>query len=114
MIASGGGGQVGNGFNIFLSIYMVGGLVVDVIGGVVAGTHGGGLRLAQFLMGGGKKGIEIGPGLVGWIPSFPQLAISIENSSLEYQLICNFDDLQQGVRGIPGRSVLDEAFGLID
>ena len=114
MIASGGGGQVGNGVKIFLSIDMVGGLVVDVIGGVVAGTRGGGLQLAQFLMGGGKKGIELGPGLVGWIPSFPQLAISIEHSSLEYQLICNSNGLQQGVRGIPGRRVLDDAFGLID
>ena len=43
---------------------MVGGLVFDVIGGVIAGTRGGGLRLAQFLMDSGKNILEIGPGLV--------------------------------------------------
>ena len=93
---------------------MVGSLVVDVIGSVIAGTRGGGLLLAQFLMGGGKKVLELGPDLVGWIPSFPQLAIVVENSSLEYQLICDANNLQRGVRGIPGRSVLDGAFDLID
>ena len=63
-------------------------------------------------MGGGKK-IELGPGLVGWIPSFSQLAIVIEHSSLEYQLIYDTDGLQWGVQGIPGRGVLDGAFDLI-
>ena len=38
-----------------LSIGMVGGVLADMIGGVVAGTHGGGLRLAQFLIGGEKS-----------------------------------------------------------
>ena len=49
-----------------------------MIGGVVAGTSGGGLRFAQFLMGGGKEGFEMGPGLVGWILLLPKLAIVIE------------------------------------
>ena len=31
-----------------------------MIGGVVAGTRSGGLRLTQFLVGGGKKGLELG------------------------------------------------------
>ena len=70
-IASGGGGQVGNGIDSFLSIYMVGGVLVDMIGGVVSGTRGGGLRLAQFLMGSGKNVFELVPGLVGWVPLFP-------------------------------------------
>ena len=93
---------------------MVGSLLVDMIGGVVAGTRGGGLLLAQFLMGDGKKGLELGPGLVGWVPSFPLLAIVIKHSSLDYQLICDADNLQRGVRGIPGRGVLDSAFDLIN
>ena len=93
---------------------MVCGLVVAVIGGVIANTHGGELRLKQFLVGGGKKSLELGPGLVGWIPSFPQLETVVEHSSLEYQLICNANNLQQGVRGIPGLGVLNGAFGLID
>ena len=80
---------------------MVGGVLVNMIGVVVDGTHGGGLQLAQFLMGGGKKGLELGPGLVGWVPSFPHLEIVIERSSLEKQLICNADGLQRGVWGIP-------------
>ena len=54
-ITSGGGGQVGNVVNSFLSIYIVGGVLDDMFGGVVAGTCGGSLRLAQFLMGDGKK-----------------------------------------------------------
>ena len=87
---------------------------IDMIGGMVAGTCGGGLQLAQFLMGGGKKGLGLGPGLVGWFPSFPHLEIVIEHSSLEYQLICNSDALQRGVRGIPGRGVLRGAFDLIN
>ena len=86
-IASGGCGQVGNGVKIFLSIDIVGGVLVDMIGGVVAGNRSGGLRLAQLLMGGGKKGLELGPGLVGWVPSFPHLTIVIGHSSLEYHLI---------------------------
>ena len=45
-IASGGGGQVDNGVDSFLSIDMVGGVLVDMIGSVVAGTCGSGLRLA--------------------------------------------------------------------
>ena len=43
MIASGGGGQVGNGVDIFLSIDIVGGVLADMIGGMVAGTRGVGL-----------------------------------------------------------------------
>ena len=43
-IASGGSGQVGNGVNSFLPIDMVGSLLVDMIGGVVSGTRGGGLQ----------------------------------------------------------------------
>ena len=93
---------------------MVGDLVVDMIGGVVYGTRGCSLQLAHCLVSGGKKSFELGPGLVRWIPSFPQLAIVIENSSLEYQLICDAEDLQRGVRGITCRSVLDDAFNLID
>ena len=93
---------------------MVGGLVVDMIDGVVYGTRGCDLQLAQCLVGGGKQSLGLGPGLVRWIPSFPQLAIVIENSSLEYQLICDAEDLQRGVRGITCRSVLDGAFNLID
>ena len=54
-IARGGGGQVCNVVDSFLSIYLVGGLVVNKICGVVAGTRGGGLRLSQFLVGGCKK-----------------------------------------------------------
>ena len=77
-IASGGGGQVGNGVDSFLSICMVGGVLADMIGGVVSSTRGGGLQLVQFLMGGGKKVFEMGPGIVGWVPLFPQLAIVIE------------------------------------
>ena len=82
-IARGGVGQVCNGVNSFLSIYMVGGLVVNMIDGVVAGTCGDSLRLVQFLVGGGKK-IELGPGLICWILLFPLLAIVVEHSSLEY------------------------------
>ena len=52
--------------------------MVNKICGVVAGTRGGGLRLAQFLMGSGKNVFELVPGLVGWVPSIPQLAIFIE------------------------------------
>ena len=87
-IARGGGDQVCNGVDNFLLIYMVGGVVVNNICGVVAGTRSGGLRLAQFLVGGGKKYLELGPGLVVWIPSFPLLAVVVEHFSLEYQLIC--------------------------
>ena len=42
-IARGGVGQVCNGVNSFLSIYLVGGLVVNKICGVVSGTRSGGL-----------------------------------------------------------------------
>ena len=77
-IASGGGGKVGNDVNSFISIDMVGGVLVNMIGGLVAGNRGGGLRLAQFLMEGGKKGFKLGPVLFGWVPSFPQLATVIE------------------------------------
>ena len=55
MIVSGDGGQFGNGVDSFLSIDMVGSMLADMIGGVVAGTRGGGLQPVQFLMGGGKK-----------------------------------------------------------
>ena len=44
---------------------MVGSVLVGMIGGMVARKRSGGLRLAQFLMGGDKKGLELGPGLVG-------------------------------------------------
>ena len=54
-IAIGGSGQIGNGVGSFLSIDMVGGVLVAMIGGAVSGTCSGGLRLAQFLMGIGKK-----------------------------------------------------------
>ena len=70
-ITGGGSGQVGNGVDSFLSIDMVGGVLADMIGGVVSGTRGGGLRLAQFLMGSGKNVFELVPGLVGWVPLFP-------------------------------------------
>ena len=78
VIASDGVGQVGNGVDSSLSIDMVGSMLVDMIGGMVAGTRSGGLQLTQILMGGGKKGFELGPGIVNWVPSFPQLAIVIE------------------------------------
>ena len=78
VIASSDSGQIGNSVNSFLSIDMVGGVLADMIGGVVAGTRGGGLQLAQFLIGRDKKGLELGPGLVGLIPSLPKLAIVIE------------------------------------
>ena len=77
-IASCGGVQVGNGVDSILLIDMVGGVLADMIDGVVAGTNGGGLQFVQFLMGGGKEGFELGPGLVGWILSLPKLAIVIE------------------------------------
>ena len=93
---------------------MVGGLLVDMIGGPVSGTRVSGFRRAQFLMGGGKKGLELVPGLVGWVLSFPLLTIVIEHSSLEYQLICDANNLQRGVRGIPVRCVLNGAFDFID
>ena len=84
VIARGGGVQVCNGAKSFLPIYMVGDLVVNMIGGVLACTCGGGLRLAQFLVGGDEKYLEVVPGLVGWIPSFPLLAVVAEHSSLGY------------------------------
>ena len=74
---------------------MVGGMLADMIGGVVAGTSGGGLRFAQFLMGGGKEGFEMGPGLFGWILLLPNLAIVIELSSLENQLKSDANNLQR-------------------
>ena len=77
-IASSGGGQVGNGVDSFLLIDKVGGVLVDMIGSVVASTRSGGLQLTQFLMGGGKNVFELGPGLVRWVPSLPKLAIVIE------------------------------------
>ena len=57
---------------------MVGGVLVNMIGNILAGTSGGGLRFAQFLMGGGKKGFELGPDIFGWVPLFTKLAIVIE------------------------------------
>ena len=77
-IASGGGGQVGNGVYSILLIDMVVGVSADMIGGVVDGTSSGGLQFTQFLMGGGKEGFELGPGIVGWIISLPKFAIVIE------------------------------------
>ena len=77
-IASGGGGQVGNGVDSILLVDMVGGVLANMIGGVVAGTSGGGLQFMQFLMGGDKEGFELGPGLVGWIMLLPRLTIVIE------------------------------------
>ena len=113
-IARGGCGQVRNGIKSFLSIYLVGGLVVNKICDVVAGNRGGGLRLAQLLVGGCKKDLEFGPGIVSWIPSFSLLAVVGEHTSLKYQLICNADDLQRGVWGITCRGILDGAFYLVD
>ena len=60
------------------------------------------------------KKLELGPGLVGWTPSFPLLTVVIEHSSSKYQLICNADNLQRGVWGITVRGVLDGAFKLVD
>ena len=77
-IASSDGVQVGNGVDSLLSIDMVGGMLAEMIGGVVAGTRGGSLQFAQSLMGGSKEGFELGPGLVSWISSLPKLAIDIE------------------------------------
>ena len=57
---------------------MVGGVLVDMVYNVVARDRGGGLQHAYLLVVGGKKGFELGPGLVGWVPSIPQLAIFIE------------------------------------
>ena len=57
-IARGGGVQVFNGSKSFLPICMVGGLVVNMISCVVACTCGGGLRLAQFLVGGDEKTLK--------------------------------------------------------
>ena len=94
-IARGGGDQVCNGVDSFLPIYVVGGLVADNICGVVAGTRGGGLRLAHLLVGGGKKYLELGVGLLGWIPSFPLLAVVGEHSSLKYHLVCDVNDCKQ-------------------
>ena len=88
--------------------------MVNMICGVVAGTRSGVLQLAQFLVGGDKKYLELGPGLVGWIPYFPLLAVVREIFSLKYRLICYDDDLQRGVRSIPCRGVLDGAFDLVD
>ena len=67
--------------------------MVNKIYGMVAGTRGGGLQLAQFLVGSCKKHLEFGPDLVGWIPSFPLLAVVGEHSSLKYQLICDANNL---------------------
>ena len=88
--------------------------MVNKICGVVSGTPGCGLQLAQFLVGGCKKDLEFGPGLVVWIPSFPLLAVVGEYTSLKHQLICDSDNLQRGVRGISFRSVLDGAFDLVN
>ena len=74
-IARGGCGQVRNGIKSFLSMYLLGGLVVNKICDVVAGNRGGGLRLAQLLVGGCKKDLEFVAGLVSWILSFPLLAV---------------------------------------
>ena len=113
-IARGGGGQVCNAVDSFLFIYLVGGLVVNKICGVVSSTRGSGLQLAQFLVGGCKKYLEFGPGLVGWIPYFPLLSVVGEHTSLKYQLICDADNLQRSVRGIPSRGVLDDVFNFVD
>ena len=114
VIARSGGGQVCNDVDSFLLIYMVGGLVVNKSCGMVAGTCDGGLRFAELLVGGEKKYLELNPGLVGWILSFPLLAVVGEHSSLKYQLICDANDLKRGVQGIPGRGVLDSALDLVD
>ena len=88
--------------------------MVNNICGVVSGTRGGVLRLAQFLVGGCKKDLEFGPGLVVWIPYFTLLSVVGERTSLKYQLICDSEDLQRGVRGITFHSVLDDAFDLVN
>ena len=64
-----------------------------MVGGVIAGTRGGGFQLTQLLMSGGIKCIELDPGLFGLVPSFSQFSIFIENFSLKNQLICNANDL---------------------
>ena len=88
--------------------------MVNNICGVVSGTRGGFLRLAQFLVGGCKKDLEFGLGLVGWIPYFTLLSVVGERTSLKYQLICDSEDLHRGVRGITFHSVLDDAFDLVN
>ena len=57
------------------------------------GTSCGRLQLPPFLVGSGKKFLEVGPCLdVRWLAS-PELAVVVKETDLEHELKSNSDDL---------------------
>ena len=92
--------------------------MVEQLIGVVArlkdGTGCSGLRLPSFLVGSGKKFLEVCPGIdIRWLAS-PELAVVVEESGLENELKCNSDNLGRGVWRVSGGGVVNRIFDLID
>ena len=73
------------------------GRLIGVVGRLENGTSCGCLRLPPFLVGGGEKFLEVGPGLEAlWLAS-PELAVVVKETVLEHELKSNSNDLGRGV-----------------
>ena len=93
-ITGSGRRKVGNGFDHFI--------LIVVIGRLESRTGRGGLRLPPFLVGSCKEFLEACPGLaVSWLAP-PEFAVVIEDPGLEQELESNCDDLGRGVGRISG------------
>ena len=90
------------------------GRLIGVIGRLEDGTSCVGLRLPPLLVGSCKKFLEACPGLdISWLAP-PELAVVIEEPSLEHELEGNSDDLGRSVGPISGGGLVHRIFDLID
>ena len=94
MIGSSGSGQTCDGVVILVVMENGAGQHVGNGGGAVQVTRRGGLRLAPFLMGSVKEGLEVCPRLVGNRLPLPVFAVLDEHSCLKYDLGCVVYELE--------------------
>ena len=89
------------------------GRLIGIIGRLEDGTGCGGLRLPPFLVVSCEKFLEVCPGLDVSFLVPPELAVVIEDPSLEHELEGNSDNLGRGVGRVSGGGVVHRIFDLI-
>ena len=104
--ACSGSCEVGNG------VYHI--LLVDGIGGLVAGSRRRDFGLTKFAMAEGAVTLEMFPSLVSFWMAFPDFAVIEEHAGRIDKLIGGGDDLFGRVRSVSGCSKIDCIFDLIE
>ena len=86
--------------------------LIGVVARLENGTGCGCLQLPPFLVGSGKKFLEVCAGLDVRLLASPELAVVVEETGLEHEMKYNSEDLHRCVRRDSGGGVFNRIFDL--